>query len=211
MGHPCLARVVLGRRALSFVHAHCLFRLWVPCAVHRVRPAADEPPAGRLPRQSGHRIADLFAAVKVFRESVSLTVIGGKVTANCPALDRELARHRWIPSLPHAQILDEMKSHDVFVFPSLFEGFGLVITEAMSQGTPVITTERTAGPDLITHGENGWLIRAGSTESLVQQLEILVKNPELVNAAGVQAGKTAAARPWSVYGRELAAAVVSKS
>ena len=52
-----------------------------------------------------------------------------------------------------------MREHDVFVFPSLFEGFGLVITESMSQGTPVITTDRTAGPDLIKNDENGWLLK----------------------------------------------------
>ena len=161
---------------------------------------------GGLSQRKG--IADLFAVVKSLGAVVSLTVIGNKFTADCPALDRELARHRWIPSLPHEGILEEMRSHDVFVFPSLFEGFGLVITEAMSQGTPVITTERTAGPDLITHGENGWLVKAGSTESLLHQLEALVENPEAVSAAGVQARKTAAARPWSVYGRELATAII---
>jgi glycosyltransferase involved in cell wall biosynthesis len=160
---------------------------------------------GGLSQRKG--IADLFAAVKILGATVSLTVIGNKVTKDCPALDKELARHRWIPSLPHERILDEMRSHDVFVFPSLFEGFGLVITEAMSQGTPVITTERTAGPDLITHDKNGWLIKAASTESLAQQLEKLVKDPEAVQAAAVHARKTAAARPWSVYGRELAATI----
>jgi glycosyltransferase involved in cell wall biosynthesis len=160
---------------------------------------------GSLSQRKG--IADLFAAVNILGDAVSLTVIGNKVTADCPALDKELTKHRWIPSLPHAQILDEMRAHDVFVFPSLFEGFGLVITEAMSQGTPVITTERTAGPDLITHGENGWLIKAGSTEALVQQLEALVKNTEAVQAVGTQARRTAAARPWSVYGSELAGAI----
>jgi glycosyltransferase involved in cell wall biosynthesis len=160
---------------------------------------------GGLSQRKG--IADLFAAVKLLGAAVSLSVIGNKVTADCPALDRELGRHRWIPSLSNDRILNEMRSHDVLVFPSLFEGFGLVITESMSQGTPVITTERTAGPDLITHGENGWLIKAGNTEALVQQLEKLVMNPEVVQAAGVLARKTAAARPWSVYGRELAEAV----
>jgi glycosyltransferase involved in cell wall biosynthesis len=161
---------------------------------------------GSLSQRKG--IADLFAAVNILGASVSLTVIGNQVTEDCAVLNRELARHRWIPSLPHDRILDEMRAHDVFVFPSLFEGFGLVITEAMSQGTPVITTERTAGPDLITHGENGWLIKAGSTEALVLQLEELVNNPDLARAAGVNARKIAAARPWSVYGSELAAALV---
>ncbi|MDR3456892.1 MAG: glycosyltransferase family 4 protein [Verrucomicrobiae bacterium] len=162
---------------------------------------------GGLSQRKG--IADLFAAVNVLKSSVSLTVIGNKVTADCPALDRELAKHRWIPSLPHERILEEMRSHHVFVFPSLFEGFGLVITEAMSQGLPVITTERTAGPDLIKHGENGWLIKAGSTEDLVQQLEQLVAHPESVRAAGMLARRTAAARPWPVYGRELARAITT--
>jgi glycosyltransferase involved in cell wall biosynthesis len=164
---------------------------------------------GGLSQRKG--IGDLFAAIKILGTSVSLTIIGNKATDNCPALDRELAKHRWIPSLPHDKVLNEMRAHDVLVFPSLFEGFGLVITEAMSQGTPVITTERTAGPDLITHGKNGWLIKAGSTEALVRQLEELLKNPEAVRAAGISARETAAARPWSIYGRELAEAIRSES
>jgi glycosyltransferase involved in cell wall biosynthesis len=41
-----------------------------------------------------------------------------------------------------------MRVNDVLVFPSLFDGFGMVITEAMSQGTPVIVSERSAGPGL---------------------------------------------------------------
>jgi glycosyltransferase involved in cell wall biosynthesis len=164
---------------------------------------------GSLSQRKG--IADLFAAVNHLGKAVSLTVIGGKVTDTCPALDRELARHRWIPSLPHDRILAEMRAHDVLVFPSLFEGFGLVISEAMSQGTPVITTERTAGPDFITHAKNGWLIKAGSTESLVQQLEMLITDPESVRAAGVEARLTAAARPWSAYGQELVAAIAETS
>lgn len=176
-------------------------------------PVTKEKPlrllfVGGLSQRKG--IADLFAAVKILGTSVSLTVIGNKAAQNCPALDKELARHRWIPSLPHEKVLAEMRAHDVLVFPSLFEGFGLVITEAMSQGTPVITTERTAGPDLISHGENGWLVKVGSTGSLVQQLESLVKNPEAVQAAGLAAQKKAATRPWSVYGRELAEAIKGK-
>lgn len=192
----------------------------IPYGFPTVIAETERPARGRVTREKPLRllfvgglsqrkgIADLFASVKVIGSVVSLTVIGSKVGAGCPALDRELASHRWIPSLPHASILEEMRAHDVLVFPSLFEGFGLVITEAMSQGTPVITTERTAGPDLITHGKNGWLVPAGSSEALVQQIEELVRNPEAVRGAGNQASKTAAARPWSVYGRELAEAVV---
>src|SRR5688572_24728068 len=110
---------------------------------------------GGLTQRKG--IAYLFDAVKKFPGQVELTVVGKKPPFPCPALDSELKKvHRYIPALSHADTLNLMRSHDVLVFPSLFEGFGLVITEAMSQGTPVITTDRTAGPDLIRADENGW-------------------------------------------------------
>jgi len=100
-----------------------------------------------------------------------------------------------------------MKASDVLVLPSLFEGFGLVITEAMSQGTPVITTERTAGPDLIEHGKNGWLVKAGSTESLMEAIHSVLTDRRLVSLVGREALETAKRRPWEMYSQELAAAV----
>jgi glycosyltransferase involved in cell wall biosynthesis len=161
---------------------------------------------GGLSQRKG--IADLFAAVEALGQRVELTVVGRKASDNCAALNQALTRHRWIPSLPHAEVLALMREQDVLVFPSLFEGFGLVITEAMSQGTPVITTERTAGPDLIEHGYNGWLVEAGSTPALQQAIEELLQNPELVAKAGQAAMETARKRPWKIYGQELAAALL---
>ncbi|QJD96952.1 glycosyltransferase family 4 protein [Mucilaginibacter robiniae] len=160
---------------------------------------------GGLSQRKG--IANLFEAVKAFGTHVELTVVGRKASNNCAALDEALAQHRWIPSLPHAEILKLMQTQDVFVFPSLFEGFGLVITEAMSQGTPVITTDRTAGPDVITHAEDGWLVEAGSTEALQQAIEQLLLNRNLIADAGRAAMERARQRPWSVYGQELAARI----
>jgi len=157
---------------------------------------------GGLSQRKG--IANLFSAVEKLKNHVELTVIGHKPNNNCPALNEALSKHHWIDSLSHAAILKKMQEHDVFVFPSLFEGFGLVITEAMSQGTPVITTDRTAGPDLIDHEQNGWLIEAGSTEAIQQSIEQILYNPKLVELAGRAALKTASERPWSVYGNELA-------
>ena len=160
---------------------------------------------GGLSQRKG--IANLFAAVGKLQPHVSLTVVGRKASNECPALDQALSKHRWIPSLPHNEILDLMREHDILVFPSLFEGFGLVITEAMSQGTPVITTDRTIGPDLIEHGQNGWLVEAGSTFAIEETLEHILANPEIVAEVGTNAMETARNRPWSVYGIELAEAI----
>ena len=162
---------------------------------------------GGLSQRKG--IAELFAAVNTFGKNIALTIVGKKVTMDCAALDTQLSKHKWIPSLPHHEILLLMREHDVLAFPSLFEGFGLVITEAMSQGTPVITTERTAGPDLINHGENGWLIEAGSTASLKAVIDELLSKPEIIINCGKAAIETARARPWEKYGAELARAISS--
>ncbi|MDO9372925.1 MAG: glycosyltransferase family 4 protein [Ferruginibacter sp.] len=160
---------------------------------------------GNLSQQKG--IANLFEAIKGLENKVSLTLIGKKATDDCAPMNSALEQHRYINGLPHNQVLEEMRSHDILVFPSLFDGFGLVITEAMSQGTPVITTQNSAGPDLIEHGKNGWLVEAGSTEQLRAAIEHLIEHPEEIAEAGKAAMDSARLRPWSVFRKELAEAV----
>lgn len=160
---------------------------------------------GGLSQRKG--IADLFAAVDALAPHVELTVVGNKKNDECLPLNIALTKHRWIPSLSHDGILKLMKEHDVFVFASLFEGFGLVITEAMSQGTPVITTDRTIGPNFIEHGKNGWLIKAGSTRALQDAIENLLDQRNTLADVGRAAMETASKRSWDDYGNELAKAV----
>ena len=160
---------------------------------------------GGLSQRKG--IANLFEAVEKFGKHLELTLVGKKPVDDCEVLNRALKRYKWIPSLPLKDVLLLMKNHDALVFPSLFEGFGLVITEAMSQGTPVITTERTAGPDLISHGENGWLIKAGDTVNLIDCIDFVLANPRNLISVSREALNAAGKRPWEVYGKELAESI----
>lgn len=156
---------------------------------------------GKLSQQKG--LADLFAAIEPFECKVQLTLIGQKVSGKCNALDHALAKHSWIPTLNHDAILKCMREHDVLVFPSLFDGFGLVISEAMSQGTPVIASDRSAGPDLINHDQNGWIIEAGSIISLKNTIEDILSCPQKIKKASLEAIQTANLRPWNIYKKEL--------
>lgn len=160
---------------------------------------------GSLSQRKG--IANLFAAVDSLKNNVELTLVGNKRSNDCLALEKAVSNHKWFPSLSHSQILALMRNSDVLVFPSLFEGFGLVITEAMSQGTPVITTDRTAGPDFITDDQNGWLIEAGSTEAIKSAIENLLLNPGLIRKTGLEAMETARRRSWAMYEQELSVEV----
>jgi glycosyltransferase involved in cell wall biosynthesis len=158
---------------------------------------------GKLSQQKG--IADIFEAVKGIEKYVDLTIIGSKM--DCDILKKEISRHNYLGTLPHNEVLTIMRKHDVLLFPSLFDGFGMVMTEAMSQGTPVIASDHSAGPDLIVHGENGWLMKAGSVLALRQQIESILEHPESIEAAGQAAMQTAQKRPWSKYGQEMSESI----
>ena len=69
---------------------------------------------------------------------------------------------------------------DIFVLPSgVGETWGLVVNEAMCFGLPIIVSDVVGcGPDLVKHGENGYIYPVGNIEKLTDYLEDLIKNPE---------------------------------
>ncbi len=145
----------------------------------------------------------LFRAVEMVGPLVSLTVIGRRPPAPVPVLDQALTSCRWIESLPHGQILQEMAAHDVLVFPSLSEGFGMVVTEALSQGVPVITTPHTCGPDVLTEGEDGFIVPIRDSQAIAEKLELLLRDRERLVAMSVAARNKAAALTWESYRRSV--------
>ncbi len=162
---------------------------------------------GGLSQRKG--ISYLFDAIKGLEQYIELTVVGRGNIEGCHALKKALSTSKYIPSLPHHEILELMASQDVFIFPSLFEGFGMVITEAMSQGTPVITTDRTCGPDIINNNEDGWLISSGQSLAIKEQLELILENKKLCEDVGRKARLTAMNRTWEQYAKETIQSLVS--
>lgn len=129
---------------------------------------------GSLTQRKG--LSYLFKALAGLpKNSYALTLVG-RPAADCLALRRALVPHVYIPTLPHAQILEFMRGHDILVFPSLFEGFGLVLTEALSCGLPFITTPHTAGPDIITDGREGFVVPVRSAHAIAEKLSWALEN-----------------------------------
>lgn len=180
-------------------------------------PAHGAPPAsldakklrvlfvGSLGQRKG--LSYLFAACRQVRCAVTLTVIGQKPLEPCAVLDRELAAVRWIPSCPHQEILAEMAAHDVFVFPSLFEGFGLVLLEALAMGLPIITTAHTAGPDLINEGVEGFIVPIRDSTAIAARLELLHREPDRLAEMSAAARRRTREFSWENYEATLATCV----
>lgn len=146
----------------------------------------------------------LLEAAELVRERIELTLIGHRVSAEMPR-QAMLEGYRWIPSLSHADLLEEMARHDVLVLPSLNEGFGLVLAEAMAQRLTVIATPHTAGPDLFTNGMEGFLVPIRSAEAIAEKLLLL--DGERDRLAGMQeaARRRAMTNSWENYRQRLIA------
>ena len=179
------------------------YRVYIPFDGRKIRVLF----VGGLSQRKG--ISYLFESVKGLESKIDLTVVGSGNIESCHILKQELEKVNYIPSLPHEEVLKLMSEHDLLIFPSLFEGFGLVITEAMSQGTPVITTDRTCGPDIITNEKDGWIVKAGSSRPIKALLEQFIDNPSILHKVGRNALQTASLRPWSSYEQELSISVTT--
>jgi len=101
----------------------------------------------------------------------------------------------------HTDLRDVYARGDVFVLPTLSDGFGLVVYEAMACGLPVVVTD-CCGADVID-GHNGLVVPAGDDEALAAAVERLLVDPAYaaqIAAAGVE---TARAASWSRYRRTV--------
>ena len=161
---------------------------------------------GALSQRKG--LSYLMGAAGHLGSKIELTLIGRRIS-ECRPLDAALRTHRWIPSISHGALLEEMSRHDVMVFPSLFEGFGLVILEAMSQGLPVIATPNTAAADFVNDGDDGFIVPIRDADAIASKLEMLTLDRDLLAAMSQAAIRTAAAHSWEQYRRGIATTVGS--
>ena len=73
---------------------------------------------------------------------------------------------------------------DVFVFPSLYDSFGIVLLEAMAFSLPVIATIQGGIPDVVEDGETGYLVPKRDVQALADKMELLANDEVLRNKMG---------------------------
>ena len=112
---------------------------------------------------------------------------------------------RLLGSLPQAQLFEEYRRASVLVFPSLCDGFGMVVTEALAHGLPVITTSHVGAADLLEQGVNGFVLPPGDVDALAERMAWCIAQPESLHAMREGAERAAQRRQWSDYRRELVA------
>jgi len=93
-----------------------------------------------------------------------------------------------------------MNGAEVFVFPSLYEGFGLPVLEAMSCGTPVISSNCSSIPEIVE--DAGLLIDPSDPQALAEQIIYLLRNPEERERLSERGLKQAALFSWRETARK---------
>lgn len=101
--------------------------------------------------------------------------------------------------VPQRTLLEAMSRAHVFVFPSLVEGFGMVLTEAMSAGLPIITTAHTAAPDLIENGREGYIVPIRDSDAIAERLVELYEDESMRERMALAALTLVANRSWLDY------------
>jgi glycosyltransferase involved in cell wall biosynthesis len=127
-----------------------------------------------------------------------LAVLGlGPLEAETRALVRELGLDDAVFLPGRLEIRGWLERADVFVHTSRWEGFGLVLLEAMLAGLPVAATRVSAVPEVVADGETGLLVEPGDAEALAAALDTLLANPERARELG-EAGRNRARERFSV-------------
>jgi glycosyltransferase involved in cell wall biosynthesis len=151
------------------------------------RPTFDVLYVGRVELLKGvHYLLEAWRQLN--RQDAVLTLAGPVLPEMAPVLERARPHHvRVLGEVPRAELPQLYRKAHVTVFPSVNDGFGMVILEAMACGCPVIASRRSGGPDVIAHRVNGLLVDPGDVADLIGALRWVSDHPEERRTMGQKA------------------------
>lgn len=154
---------------------------------------------GRLERPKGHvYLIRAFERIVKTNERARLVLVGDGSLAK--PLQEEAARlglaERVVFAGSRRDVPYLLRALDVFVFPSLWEGQGLALVEAMASGLPVVASRVGGVSEVVSDGSSGQLVPPGSPEALAEAMLAVMANP----ARAREMGAAARARAEAVFG-----------
>jgi glycosyltransferase involved in cell wall biosynthesis len=154
---------------------------------------------GRLIEQKDHKtLLRAFALVRSTEPEARLAILGsGPLEAETRRLASELGLDAAVVLPGRTEIGDWLVRADVLVHTSRWEGFGIVLLEAMLAGLPVVATRVSAVPEIVVDGETGALVEAGDAEGVARELAALLGDPVRARRLG-EAGRARARSEFSV-------------
>lgn len=157
-------------------------------------------------RKGAHDLVEAFENLE--RPNKRLTIVGHIAQEILLALGPRLRKPnvRVLGPINQPDLKKLMGRSDALVLPSVEEGFGLVLAEAMACGCPVIATTNTGAPDLFTDGVEGFIVPIRSHRAITEKLQRLAENPSIQRAMSEAAlQKVRAIGGWTQYADAMVA------
>ena len=131
---------------------------------------------------------------------VKLVLVSGSNTTGDQAVAREAGvTDRAIFRPLSREVQKYFAAADVFVFPTIYEPYGMVIAEAMAAGVPTLTSRCAGAADLIEHGRTGWLVDPPwNIPAIAEGLGRLANDPSLCAEMGAAARRTIEVYTWDI-------------
>jgi glycosyltransferase involved in cell wall biosynthesis len=123
----------------------------------------------------------------------------GVVTLPKAVVERASARVVFHGNVSRIEMARAYQKASVLVFPTLCDGFGMVVAEALAHGVPVITTPNAGAADLIVEGRNGFLLLPADTAALAARLEWCLDHPAELRGMREEALATAGRWSWADF------------
>lgn len=143
---------------------------------------------GRIDLLKGvHYLLEAFE--KLHLKNAELWLVGDIKDEIKHILPRYEGIYKHFPYQNKKHLIDLYNQANVLVLPSVQEAFGMVILEAMSCGIPVIATETTGAPDIISDGQDGFVVKSRSVISLQEKIAYLYEKREEQEKMGMSARK----------------------
>ncbi len=144
------------------------------------------------PVKNAPRVVEVFHAAQAQIQARLVLIGEGPELQVCRRRARELGIGDRVNFLGEQQYIEAVLPHaDLFLLPSDHESFGLSALEAMSCGVPVIATGEGGTAEVITHGENGFLVDPRDVAGMSELAIELLRSPERREAVGAAARATA--------------------
>jgi len=157
-----------------------------------------------VPRKGIHYLLKAWERLRLPAEQAELVLVGPASASMEAVLARHAGQFTHLPSVPHDRLRIEYGRSDVFVLPSVEDGFGYVTAEAMGCGLPVITTSACGSADIVEEGVSGYVVSPRSVDDLVDRLERLRADRDLRREMGERSlAASQVTRSWTTYADRL--------
>lgn len=155
---------------------------------------------GQISHRKGVRF--LVEAARLLRgEPIEIKLVGPLVSPEVLSGIESVPGIAYEGSVPHAEVAKLMRSADVFVLPSVEDAYALVVLEAMASGLPVVVTSNNGAAEVVSDGEEGFVVPAGDPEALAERLRLLAREPDRRRSMGAAARRSVeGAHTWESYG-----------